>query len=63
MKRIELERSGQPPHNISPEIEDHIRRRAYEIYESRGLAGGSEIQDWLQAESEILEKKNTSKAA
>jgi len=63
MKRVEQERSSQVPRKLSPEIEDDIRRRAYEIYESRGLADGSEMEDWLQAESEILEKKHVSKAA
>ncbi len=34
------------------ELEDRIRRRAHEIY----LSGrnGSELEDWLQAEREIL---------
>lgn len=63
MKRIDQERSGQVLEKLSPDVEDHIRRRAYEIYESRGVAVGSEVEDWLQAESEILEKKNVSKAA
>jgi Protein of unknown function (DUF2934) len=63
MKRIEQEQSGQLPRKPSPEIEDDIRRRAYEIYATRGYTGGSEIDDWLRAESEVLEKKNLSKAA
>jgi hypothetical protein len=32
---------------------DEIRRRAYEIYLERGGLSGREIEDWLQAESEI----------
>lgn len=63
MKRVEQERLGQVPRKLSPETEDDIRRRAYEIYEARGLANGSETEDWLQAESEILDKRNISKAA
>jgi hypothetical protein len=63
MKRVEQERLGQTPRKTSPEIEDDIRRRAYEIYESRGLTGGTEIEDWLQAEAEVLEKRNMSRAA
>jgi hypothetical protein len=63
MKGIEQERSGQLPRKSSPEVEDDIRRRAYEIYETRGFTGGSDIEDWLQAESEVLKKKNLSKAA
>jgi hypothetical protein len=32
---------------------DDIRCRAYEIYLERGSAPGRELEDWLQAESEI----------
>jgi len=34
--------------------EERIRRRAYELYLRRGNQPGSEIDDWLQAEEEIL---------
>jgi hypothetical protein len=33
---------------------DQIAGRAYEIYASRGYAHGSDEQDWLQAEQELL---------
>lgn len=33
--------------------EERIRQRAYELYIQRGSAGGSETDDWLQAEEEI----------
>jgi len=36
--------------------EDQIRVRAYELYLLREGAGGSELDDWLQAEREILAK-------
>ena len=32
----------------------HIARRAYQLYEARGCLDGFDLQDWLQAESEIL---------
>ena len=32
-----------------------IRRRAYELYVLRGNQSGSELDDWLQVEEEILE--------
>ena len=35
-------------------LEEQIRRRAYELYVERGNASGSEPDDWLQAEREIL---------
>ena len=39
------------------ELQDQIRRRAYELYEQRGSNEGHEVSDWLQAESEIAQKK------
>jgi hypothetical protein len=33
--------------------EEEIRRRAYEIYEARGGAPGSDVDDWCAAEREI----------
>ena len=35
---------------------EQIRKRAYEIYVSRGNAPGDELQDWLLAERELLSK-------
>jgi hypothetical protein len=35
-------------------LEDRIRHRAHEIYLKRGGAPGSELDDWLQAEREVL---------
>ena len=36
------------------EVRARISLRAYEIYLSRGGESGSELEDWLQAESEVL---------
>jgi Protein of unknown function (DUF2934) len=41
-----------PSENFS--LEEHIRRRAYELYVERRNQPGSELDDWLQAEQEIL---------
>ena len=35
-------------------LESEIRVRAYELYLQRGANGGSEEEDWLQAEREVL---------
>ena len=40
----------------APATED-IRIRAYEIFVARADAPGDEIQDWLQAERELLSKE------
>jgi Protein of unknown function (DUF2934) len=39
-----------------PEIEDAIRRRAEQLYEQRGRTPGHEIEDWLQAEADVLKE-------
>jgi Protein of unknown function (DUF2934) len=33
-----------------------VQRRAYEIYESRGRVDGAALEDWLQAEHELLDQ-------
>jgi hypothetical protein len=43
----------------SPELEEQICARAYELYEQRGKEEGHEIDDWLQAEAELREKTKT----
>ncbi len=38
-------------------VERKVRSRAKQLYESRGQAEGQELQDWFQAESEIIANK------
>jgi hypothetical protein len=45
--------------NISDE---EIRRRAYELYESRGGNGGSPEDDWYRAERELRARKSSKSA-
>ena len=48
------------PSNLNLNIEEEIRRRAYELYLQRsasaGNGNGDENQDWLIAEREILSR-------
>lgn len=37
-------------------LEEAIRKRAYEIYVERGRADGDAEADWLRAEAEILKQ-------
>ena len=37
--------------------EEIIRRRAYELFELRGWHHGHDVEDWLEAEAEVLGKK------
>jgi hypothetical protein len=50
-----------PSENLS--LEEQIQRRAYELYVERGNQSGSELDDWLQAETEILESQEQAFAA
>jgi hypothetical protein len=43
------------------DLREQVRRRAFELYEQRGREEGHELDDWLQAESEIV--KQQAKAA
>ena len=40
-------------HEEQLSLNDQIRRRAYELYEEKGRIDGHELEDWLQAESEL----------
>ena len=39
------------------DVEVRIRCRAYELYERRGRADGCDLEDWLQAEAELLKER------
>jgi outer membrane protein TolC len=39
-------------------LEECIRRRAYELYVQRGGVGASDVDDWLQAEEEMLAEQD-----
>ena len=47
----------------SAEREDQIRRRAYELYQARGFEDGHDLDDWLQAEAEIIGTRRRAIAA
>jgi Protein of unknown function (DUF2934) len=38
----------------SSDIENRVRDRAYQLYEQRGSVDGFALDDWFQAEAEIL---------
>jgi len=37
-----------------PNLEEEIRRLAYELYEGRDREDGHDLDDWLRAEAEII---------
>jgi hypothetical protein len=40
--------------NYSPKVQAAIRRRATELYQRSGAAEGHDVENWYQAEAEIL---------
>ena len=46
----------------SSDIENRIRDRAYRLYEQRGCVDGFALDDWFQAEAEILRAQKQPKA-
>ena len=48
-----LKSPKSPAPNSRRDIEERIRRRAYEIYEHRGRIDGLELDDWLQKELKL----------
>ena len=40
--------------SIAADLEERIRCRAYQIFEERGRIEGRQLDDWLQAEREIM---------
>jgi hypothetical protein len=56
--------NGNGHSNHAPaDIQSEIRRRAYELYESRGYADGGAEQDWIQAEREVLARESKKQTA
>ncbi len=55
-KKFEVHKT-EPRKNVVPiNLEDEIRRRAYELYQHRDSASGSEAEDWLTAEREVMQR-------
>jgi hypothetical protein len=49
--------TANPP---EPILEQAIRHRAYELYARRGMTHGHDVDDWLQAEAELVYGHSTS---
>jgi hypothetical protein len=45
------------------DIQEQVRRRAFELYEQRGREDGHELGDWLRAESELAPQRTKAVAA
>jgi hypothetical protein len=45
---------ASPRAQLSPDLQSIIAARAYELYQKRGGRIGHELDDWLEAEREVL---------
>ncbi|MGA9980058.1 MAG: DUF2934 domain-containing protein [Candidatus Sulfotelmatobacter sp.] len=54
--RPEIVKAAPRPSVVPFSLEEEIRRRAFELYMQRGATSGSETDDWLVAEREILDR-------
>jgi hypothetical protein len=54
MASTKLSMTAKP---VEPMIEHEIRLRAYDLYERRGAGDGYALDDWLQAEYEVLRQQ------
>jgi hypothetical protein len=62
--RKKLEVVKTEPRRVVPiNVEDEIRRRAYELYQQRGAKPGSEREDWLAAEREVKQRYHQQQSA
>lgn len=50
-------KTASPTFEPVTELQTIIRERAFELFVERGREGGHELEDWLQAESEVTGQK------
>jgi hypothetical protein len=50
----------EPTRQPEPILEQAIRQRAYELYIARGRRPGRALDDWLDAEAELVHGHSTS---
>jgi hypothetical protein len=62
-KELIILQSSAPTTDAQSELQEEVRRRAYELYEERGGGEGRELDDWLQAEAEVTQSTAKVKAA
>lgn len=55
-RKFEVMKNDSRKNLVPINLDDEIRRRAYELYQQRGSGSGSEADDWLSAEREIRQR-------
>jgi hypothetical protein len=56
VRKLEIVKPDSRANVVPMNLEDEIRRRAYELAKQRGFEGGSATEDWLTAEREVLQR-------
>jgi hypothetical protein len=55
--------SGKAPRSTSHPTHEEIEFRGYQMYLERGGEHGRDVEDWLQAQLELLKKYKKSRAS
>jgi hypothetical protein len=55
-RKIEVVKHESRKNVVPINLEDEIRRRAYELYQQRNAGTGNEAEDWLAAEREVRQR-------
>lgn len=55
-RKFELHKSESRKNVVPINLEDEIRRRAYELFQQRQPGSGTEAEDWLTAEREVMQR-------
>ncbi len=53
-KAVTTQKDNPQEGAVSDELQERIAKRAYEFYLERGCRGGCALEDWVDAEREIL---------
>ena len=62
-KEVELKRPKKRSKIGGAEIHEMVEKKAYEIYENRGMEDGKALDDWLQAERMVKGERRNRKRA
>jgi hypothetical protein len=55
-RKMGVVKTDARPNLVPINLEDEIRRRAYELSQQRGFESGHETEDWVNAEREIRQR-------
>lgn len=53
-KDVTIQKDNPHEGALSDELREHVAQRAYELYLDRGRRDGCDLEDWADAEREIL---------